>query len=40
MPLSDAASFDGTWAAYPWLPSGNVLVGDMSSGLFIVRPRL
>jgi choice-of-anchor B domain-containing protein len=40
MPLSNAATFDGTWAAYPFLPSGNVLVGDMSSGLFIVRPKL
>ncbi|MFN2588046.1 MAG: choice-of-anchor B family protein [Actinomycetota bacterium] len=39
MPFSDAAVFDGAWAAYPYLPSGNVLVGDMNGGLFIVRPH-
>lgn len=39
MPLADSADFDGVWAAYPYLPSGNVLVGDMSGGLFVVRPH-
>jgi choice-of-anchor B domain-containing protein len=39
MPLSDAADYDGAWAAYPYLPSGNILVGDMNGGLFIVRPH-
>jgi len=38
VPTSDAPEFDGAWAAYPYLPSGNMLVGDMSQGLFIVRP--
>jgi len=39
MPMKDGPNFDGAWAAYPYLPSGNVLVGDMSGGLFIVRPH-
>lgn len=39
MPTSDAPDFDGSWAAYPYLPSGNMLVGGMSQGLFIVRPE-
>ena len=39
MPTSDSPDFDGAWAAYPYLPSGNVLVGGMSQGLFIVRPE-
>jgi choice-of-anchor B domain-containing protein len=39
MPLADSADFDGAWAAYPYLPSGNVLVGDMAGGLFVVRPH-
>lgn len=39
MPLSDATDYDGAWAAYPYLPSGNILVGDMNGGLFILRPH-
>jgi choice-of-anchor B domain-containing protein len=39
MPHSDAADYDGAWAAYPYLPSGIVLVGDMNGGLFILRPH-
>ncbi len=38
-PDSDRPEFSGAWAGYPYLPSGNVLVGDMSGGLFIVRPH-
>lgn len=38
VPTDDGPNFDGAWAAYPFLPSGNMLVGDMSQGLFIVRP--
>lgn len=39
VPTSDAADFSGVWAAYPYLPSGNVLVGNMDGGLFILRPE-
>ena len=39
MPLVDAPDFNGVWAAYPYLPSGNILVGNMDGGLFIVRPE-
>jgi choice-of-anchor B domain-containing protein len=39
VPTSDAAEFNGAWAAYPYLPSGNVLVGDMDGGLFVLRPH-
>lgn len=39
VPTSDAAEFSGAWAAYPYLPSGNVLVGDMRGALFILRPH-
>ncbi|MBC6994857.1 choice-of-anchor B family protein [Neolewinella lacunae] len=27
---------DGTWGAYPYLPSGNILGSDMENGLFVV----
>ncbi|HYP23533.1 MAG TPA: choice-of-anchor B family protein [Actinomycetota bacterium] len=39
MPAADSADYDGAWAAYPYLPSGNILVGDMNGGLFVVRPH-
>ena len=39
MPEADSADFQGAWAAYPYLPSGNILVGDMSDGFYIVRPH-
>ncbi|MGI8775590.1 MAG: choice-of-anchor B family protein [Actinomycetota bacterium] len=39
MPTEDGPQFDGSWAAYPYLPSGNVLVGGMGQGLYIVRPE-
>ncbi|MEM8602146.1 MAG: choice-of-anchor B family protein, partial [Bacteroidota bacterium] len=29
--------FDGAWTAYPYLPSGRVIVSDLSGGLFVIR---
>lgn len=31
--------FFGAWGAYPWLPSGNVLVSDMQTGLYVLKPN-
>ncbi len=28
--------YAGAWGAYPWLPSGNILVSDMQNGLFVI----
>jgi choice-of-anchor B domain-containing protein len=36
-PLNDSASFNGAWGVYPFLPSGNILVSDINSGLYILR---
>ena len=36
-PNSDNANFDGAWGVYPYLPSGNILVSDISGGLFILK---
>ncbi len=33
-----SGGYNGCWGVYPFLPSGNILVSDRSSGLFIVRP--
>ena len=31
--------FDGSWGAYPFLPSGLILASDMSQGLFVLQPN-
>ncbi len=36
-PLSDETSFNGAWGVYPYLPSGNILISDINSGLYVVR---
>lgn len=33
------AGFEGAWGAYPFLPSGLVLVSDISNGLFVLEPN-
>jgi choice-of-anchor B domain-containing protein len=35
-PSSDVTGFPGAWGAYPFLPSGNVLISDIDSGFYIV----
>ena len=35
-PESDDATFRGAWSVYPYLPSGTVLVSDISRGLFVL----
>lgn len=38
LPHSDTdTSYMGAWDAYPFLPSGNVLVSDMQNGLFLIK---
>ena len=36
-PLS-GSGFNGAWGAWPYLPSGNIIVSDMEEGLFIIGP--
>ena len=31
--------FNGAWGAYPWLPSGNLLVTDIETGLYVLEPK-
>jgi len=35
-PANDSIAFDGAWSVYPYLPSGNIIVSDISNGLFIL----
>jgi choice-of-anchor B domain-containing protein len=38
-PSSDITGFPGAWGTYPFLPSGNVLISDIDSGLYVVADR-
>jgi choice-of-anchor B domain-containing protein len=38
-PLANSASFNGAWGVYPFLPSGNILVSDINSGLYVIRDK-
>ncbi len=31
--------FNGAWGTYPWLPSGNILVTDIETGLYVLEPK-
>ncbi len=33
------ANFAGAWGVYPYLPSGNLLLSDVNSGLFVLQDR-
>jgi choice-of-anchor B domain-containing protein len=35
----NSAGFYGAWTAYPYYPSGQVVVSSMQEGLFILKPR-
>ncbi len=37
-PGADGNSYKGAWGIYPFLPSGNVLVSDMQTGLYVFGP--
>ncbi|PKP36894.1 MAG: hypothetical protein CVT98_06860 [Bacteroidetes bacterium HGW-Bacteroidetes-15] len=37
-PAFSGNGFNGAWGAYPWLPSGNILVSDIENGLFVLGP--
>jgi len=34
---SNNAAYNGGWGVYPFLPSGNILVSDIGSGLYILK---
>lgn len=38
-PITNSASFNGAWGTYPFLPSGNILVNDINSGLYVIRDK-
>ena len=36
-PDNDDTAFSGAWSVYPYFPSGNIVVSDINTGLFVVR---
>jgi choice-of-anchor B domain-containing protein len=36
-PAADSAGTDGAWGVYPFLPSGSVVVSDITNGLFVLK---
>ncbi len=39
-PSSNTAQFNGAWNVYPFFASGHVIISDIESGLFVVKPQL
>lgn len=39
-PADDQAGYNGAWSVYADLPSGNVVVSDIQSGLFVLDPSV
>jgi len=39
-PVNNDAEFFGTWSSYPYFESGIVIVSDITTGLFILKPSL
>ena len=36
-PTNNDAVFSGAWNVYPYFESGNIIISDINSGLFIIR---
>jgi choice-of-anchor B domain-containing protein len=36
-PAADSAGTDGAWGVYPFLPSGAVVISDITNGLFVLK---
>ena len=36
-PSSGGGTYNGAWGVYPYLPSGNIIVSDMETGLYILK---
>ena len=37
--FTSSGGFNGSWGAYPYLPSGKILVSDINSGLYVFQPN-
>ncbi len=37
--IPTSTGFDGAWGAYPFLPSGLILISDIGNGLYVLEPN-
>lgn len=37
-PKNNQTAFEGAWSVYPYFESENIVISDINSGLFIVKP--
>lgn len=37
--FTSSGGFNGSWGAYPYLPSGKILVSDINTGLYVFQPN-
>jgi choice-of-anchor B domain-containing protein len=38
-PMDSSSQMNGAWGVFPYFASGTVLIGDMVSGMFVVKPH-
>ena len=38
-PQNNSVDFNGVWSVYPYLPSGKIIVSDITSGLFVLQKQ-
>lgn len=38
-PANDNAGFDGVWSVYPFFKSGNIVVSDINTGLYVIQKK-
>jgi len=36
-PSNNGGTYNGAWGCYPYLPSGNTLIGDINTGLYVLH---
>jgi hypothetical protein len=36
-PQNNSGNYNGAWGVYPFLPSGNTIISDMSTGLYVLH---
>lgn len=36
-PQNNSGNYDGAWGVYPFLPSGNTIISDISTGLYVLH---
>jgi choice-of-anchor B domain-containing protein len=39
-PNNDNANFNGAWSSYPYFASGNIIVSDINTGLYVLTPTI